>query len=358
MKILCVIDSLGSGGAQRQLVNLAIAFKNRGHAVEFLVYHRQPFFYRVVEDSQIPIHEVIERSYFKRLVRMRTVIRSGDFDTVLSFLEAASFISTVSGFPYRRWRLVVGERSSNPAILTSFKLRFYRFFHLFVDVVVANSRENLRLVKKANPFISKKKLKVIYNLIDLDAWRLYPEKYKYSSGGKFNLVVVASHQYLKNLIGLVEAVNLLDRDEQARLIVNWYGGLRSDNSKSEAEKKINQYQIVSVFSFDDPTRDIVEEVSRADALGLFSFYEGFPNVVCEAMANAKPVIASDVSDISIFIGEKFVFDPKDIYQMRDAIRLLLSMSPSELVEIGKVNESVAVSSFRSEEIVKSYLSLM
>lgn len=29
MKILCVIDSLGSGGAQRQLVNLALAFKDK-----------------------------------------------------------------------------------------------------------------------------------------------------------------------------------------------------------------------------------------------------------------------------------------------------------------------------------------
>ena len=39
MKILCVIDSLGSGGAQRQLVGLAIGFKERGHEVSFLVYH-------------------------------------------------------------------------------------------------------------------------------------------------------------------------------------------------------------------------------------------------------------------------------------------------------------------------------
>jgi len=38
MIILCVIDTLGSGGAQRQLVNIAIGFKERGHTVSFLVY--------------------------------------------------------------------------------------------------------------------------------------------------------------------------------------------------------------------------------------------------------------------------------------------------------------------------------
>ena len=35
MNILCVIDILGSGGAQRQLVNIAIGFKERGHTVSF-----------------------------------------------------------------------------------------------------------------------------------------------------------------------------------------------------------------------------------------------------------------------------------------------------------------------------------
>ena len=33
MRILCVIDSLGSGGAQRQMVNLAVGFKSKGHQV-------------------------------------------------------------------------------------------------------------------------------------------------------------------------------------------------------------------------------------------------------------------------------------------------------------------------------------
>ena len=34
------------------------------------------------------------------------------------------------------------------------------------------------------------------------------------TNGKFNLTVVASHQYLKNLNGLVEAVNFLDEYEK------------------------------------------------------------------------------------------------------------------------------------------------
>lgn len=45
-RILCFIDSLGAGGAQRQLVNLAIGLKKRGYIVHFLVYHVDNFIYQ------------------------------------------------------------------------------------------------------------------------------------------------------------------------------------------------------------------------------------------------------------------------------------------------------------------------
>ena len=44
MKILCVINSLRPGGAQRQLVNLGIGFKEKGHEVSFLAYHNVNFY--------------------------------------------------------------------------------------------------------------------------------------------------------------------------------------------------------------------------------------------------------------------------------------------------------------------------
>lgn len=358
MRILCVIDSLGSGGAQRQLVNLAIAFKAEGHDVEFLVYHSQPFFYEELERHDIRVIEVLESNYLKRIIKMRSVIRSGGYDSVLSFLEAASFICTLAGFPFRRWRLVVGERSANPSILTSFKLRFYRFFHLFVDAVVANSHENVRLIKKANPLISGKKLKVIHNLIDFDRWERKPETYSFRQGGRFNLVVVASHQYLKNLSGLVEAVNLLSVDEKRQLVVNWYGEERSDSSKSEAIGKIDEFDLNDIFVFHEPVSNIESKVSEADGLGLFSIYEGLPNAVCEAMVASKVVIASNVSDVSRFIEDRFVFNPNDAEGIRDAIRKLLAAEMSEILAIGDRNYQIAKKRFDVEKIKKQYISVL
>lgn len=358
MKILCVIDNLGSGGAQRQIVNLAIAFKKRGHEVSFLVYHSDAFYYEALNEHVIPVVEVIEPNYFKRLLKMRKVIRFGDYDSVLSFLEAANFIVTVSGFPYRKWRLVVGERSANPAILTSLKLRFFRFFHFFTDAVVANSHENIKLVKKANPFLSDKNLHVIYNLIDFEMWKPKIDNNTFRQNGKFNLIVVASHQYLKNLNGLVEAVNLLDDNEKSKLIINWYGGERQDNSKADALEKIKKYKLNSVFNFHKPTTNIANKVNQADALGLFSFYEGLPNVVCEAMVNAKPVICSNVSDVSLFLEKEFVVDPKNEVELSLNLKKMLSFTQAQCNSIGSKNRVRALNLFEQSRIINSYLRLL
>lgn len=355
MKVLCVIDSLGSGGAQRQLVNLAISFKEKGNDVSFLVYHSEPFYYATLEEKGIPVLEVIEPNYIKRLLKMRQVIRNGNYDSVLSFLEAANFICEVSGFPFRKWRLVVGERSANPAILKSFKLRFYRFFHIFADVVVANSHENIKLVKKVNPLLSDKKLQVIYNLIDFEKWQPVPEKYVFRKNDKFNLIVVASHQYLKNLAGLVEAVNLLSDEEKKQLVINWYGGERQDNSKIDALRSINEYGLNDVFQFHEPTLDIASKVNEADALGLFSFYEGLPNVVCEAMVNAKPVIASNVSDINLLLKENMIFDANSANSIAERIKQLLALDEDSLDLIGSENKKKALALFDRNYITKSYL---
>lgn len=358
MNILCVIDSLGSGGAQRQLVNLAVAFKAKGHDVELLVYHSDNFYYQYLIEHNINVIEVLEKNYIKRILKMRKTIRNGGYDSVLSFLEAASFIAEISGFPSRKWNLTVGERSANPSILKSFKLKFYRWFHFFATNIVANSHENIKLVKKVNPLLNNEKLHVIYNLIDLEKWQPCKENYIFKKNSKFNLTVVASHQYLKNLNGLVEAVKLLKESEKKQLIIHWYGGERLDNSKTEAIQKIENYNLKANFEFHEPTIEIATKVNEADALGLFSFYEGLPNVVCEAMINSKAVISSDISDVGLFIENKFTFDPRKPIEIAEKIRNLLQLNENELGELGKSNRELAVKIFHKENIVNEYISIM
>lgn len=357
MKILCVIDSLGSGGAQRQLVGLAIGFKERGHDVSFLVYHDENFFRKPLDEEGIPVNKIIEPKYIIRLFKIRRFIRSGNFDSVLSFLESPNLICELSGIPSRNWKLVVGERSADPKILKLIKSRTLRWLHLFADHIVANSNENIRMIREANFLLTPQKCHVIYNILDIDVFK--PAiNYHFRDKGITNLVIVGSHQFLKNLNGLVEAVNILSSDEKKLIRVNWYGAL-ADGSFELAKKKIEEYGLKETFRFHPPTREIHTVLQQADIVGIFSFYEGLPNVLCEAMACSKPVIASAVGDLPIHLVEpELLFDPHDSRSIANVISRIFTLSNEALSQIGYRNLLYSMTAFNKGRIVSEYLELL
>ncbi|MBI9063785.1 MAG: glycosyltransferase [Marinilabiliaceae bacterium] len=363
MKILCVIDSLCFGGAQRQLVELAFAFKEKGHFVTFLTYHHIPFFNSEVEQQGIQISCIEEPNYIRRLFKMRRFIRRGNYHAVLSFLEGANFISEFAGFPYRSWKLVVGERSANPKILKSLKLIFYRWFHFFANYIVANSNSNMYLVRSVNPLLPGSKCQIIYNTVDFS--RFKPLKnFVFWQENKLSLVIAARIQYEKNFTGLMEALLLLDKDELSKLKIDWYGEYNHQpNANALLVKSLNQLRrngFGNIITFHKATHEIRSIIQESDAVGLFSFYEGFPNIICEAMACEKPVICTKVSDVSNFLSHEpnLLCDPANPHSIKESLRYLIQLNRKQLKEIGIKNRIIALERFEKETIVSDYLRLL
>lgn len=363
MKILCVIDSLGSGGAQRQLVELSKGFKDSGYDVSFLVYHDQNFFKIFLEEANITVNAVIESNYIKRLLKMRKYIRHGSFDAVLSFLEAPNFICEISGFPYRKWKLVVGERSAKPGIRKSPILILLRWFHSFADSIVANSNANIRIVLSVNPLLPRSKCSIIYNAIDLDIWK--PSfNYIPQNDDKLKLTVIASHRFVKNLNGLIEALASLSSFEKSKILVEWYGDRVVepffDNSFPEARQKITLLNLDKIITFYPVTIDIIQKIQKTDVIGLFSFYEGMPNTICEGMACGKPVICSAVSDLPSLLSydNNLLFDPYDPQSVRRTLSYLIGLQKEQLSAIGAKNLKIAREKFEKRLIITQYLALL
>src|SRR5690606_20639183 len=104
---------------------------------------------------------------------------------------------------------VEGERSANPQILKSTKLKIYRYFHCLADHIVANSNENMSMVRKVNPFLKEDKCHVIYNMV-----RITDTPMVVNRAAKFKIVVAAGHSYNKNLRNLIKAVSLLSDEKR------------------------------------------------------------------------------------------------------------------------------------------------
>ena len=70
---------------------------------------------------------------------------------------------------------------------------------------------------------------------------------------------------------------------------------------------------MKLFFLNPATNKILDHYQISSALILPSIYEGFPNVVCEALACGLPVLISDVCDNHLFVDRNngYLFDPND-----------------------------------------------
>lgn len=358
-KILCIINNLGSGGAQRQLVNLAVGFRQKGYDVDFLIYAPSVshYYYDIIRRNGMNIMEVDEDNYALRVLKMRRIIHRYQPDVILAFLEVAAFIAEMSSILPHKWKLIVGERSADPRKRTSRRLRFFLHCHRFADYIVANSQANINIIKQVAPELPDAKYRVIYNGLDPDKF-IVDNHFTFCRNTKRNILIASSHRYVKNLRNLIEAVHLLSPDDRNAIHIDWYGNQHlDDNSFEENQKLISDLHLEDIFSFYPPTLDIYDYMCQADAVALFSHFEGFPNALCEGMMLAKPIIATRVSDIPLIIKDPdngFLCSADYPESIAMALEKFISTTPEELKSMGLSNRNKALTLFNKQSILQQY----
>ena len=191
-KILFFIDNLGSGGAQRQIVNIASALKQRGYNVEVLVYQDYPFYKPLLDKKEIPVTLIDAKSKISRIVRVRKYINKAHADVVVAFLETPCFIACVSKIGHKKWKLITNELSAKLSTFTSRRNKLFNWFERFSNAKVANSHNAIDMWRKYYPQYEKK-YSVIYNPVSIpQEWVEYPHEYR--KNGKLRLTVAASYQ--------------------------------------------------------------------------------------------------------------------------------------------------------------------
>ena len=124
---------------------------------------------------------------------------------------------------------------------------------------------------------------------------------------------------------------------------------------------MKELELNDVIEFHPATPEILKQYQQCDIFCLPSLFEGFPNVLCEAMSCGKPVLCGNVCDNARIASDGtngFLFDPTNVEDMVTKMRQLLIMSKEELVSFGKNSRSIAVDLFSKDAFVNKYIELI
>ncbi len=358
MKVLMLLEGLGSGGAERQMCFLADGLRRRGHEVSVATYCPQDFYKPLLDRAGVEHVPLSAEGRLGRARAVRRLLRGRRADVVLAFLQGPCLFAELASLPSRKWGLVVSERIAAPA-RRGFDWR--RELHRLADCVTTNSHTNRLQLEKTVPGLVGKVI-TVYNAVDLGAFRPIPRS-ALSGAGPLRLVVAATYHPRKNVEGLVRAVALLRATRpEVECRVDWYGAVPEDRGVYEgASRLIQELGLSGRFELRPATRDIVGVYQDADAIVLPSHYEGLPNAICEAMACGKPVLMSAVCDAGNLVQEGrngFLFDPRSPEEIARAVASLESLGPAGREALGEESRRMARRMFAPDAYVDRYADIL
>ena len=352
-RILLITENLGSGGAERQLCGLAILLQNRGFEVKVVTYLQRQFYESYLKQYKVDyeFHGELLNKYTRvfSLVRM---LRKYKPNIVISYLPSINISMCLAKIFYS-CLLIVSERSHTMTFDWKTKLR-YNLYRI-ADWIVPNSVSEADNIREHFSFL-RKKIKPIPNFVDVEYFQPIP-KWRINDVPTFLCVgrLIPS----KNVIRLIDAVKLL-ADKNIKLKFCWVGKQYDKKYLLEVQNKIEQYNLENIFYLKDQTENILKEYQLADYFCLPTLYEGYPNVICEAMSCGLPVVCSDVYENSKIVieGENgYLFDPNRVEEIKDSIIKILSLDNLSLNMMKERNRNKVIINNSKESFVEQYISL-
>ena len=355
-RILCLIESIGPGGAERQLTGLAAMLKQHGYQVEVCYYVKKEFYLPYLQENEVESYYLAEAANAKkRFFALRKHIKAFKPDMVISYSTSPSMIVCLLKLLGAKFNLIVSERNTTQQIGKMEKLRF--FLYRWTNHIVPNSHSQAAFINKNFPNLSDK-VRVITNFVDTE--KFSPSVEALPEHEETRMVCVGRLMPQKNLPRFIEAIGKVVNDGY-KIHVDWFGQDLKDAYSEECHNAVKIHNLEGVFFFQEPSSNIQEEYRRADVFCLPSLYEGFPNVLCEAMSCGKPVLCSRVCDNPNIINENnsgLLFDPQDSTDVARVIECYLSFSSEKKESMARIGREIAVGLFSEKTFINKYLELL
>lgn len=294
MKILlyCRTLSLGKGGTERVVAELANEMTNRQHKI-YLAYRTlmgndEPAYPTLPGVGLIPIHEGNAS-----MLEFRTLITHISPDIFVGFYANPFVYESIYLTEGTNIPLVLQECSNPDRVINTNWIRHYEnnSVALLEREVATAAAARIRLTlpeyKNSFPKYIQKNIRAFPNAFTRSIKSSHPqEKTKY-------ILHIGGYKPNKNLLSLLRAFALLKDKYKDWKILLFSHFPQNLDYLNECKNFVYLNNMESNVVFNGPTDDIHAEYDRAKIHIITSLSEGLPNCVCEAMINGVPSIGYD-----------------------------------------------------------------
>jgi glycosyltransferase involved in cell wall biosynthesis len=304
--VLFLIRSLHAGGAERQLVTLAIGLHSRGRAVHVATFYPDGELARELESAGVRVTSLGKRGRWDiaspaaRLIRL---VRRERPAVLHPYLPDPNLLATLLRPLFPRLRLVWGVRAayvdmSKYDVVARIAFSAAALASRGADLIIVNSRAG-EAYHAARGY-PRDRLRVVPNGIDTGRFRPDPEgrerlRTEWGVPREARLVgSVARLDPLKDHATFMRAAaGLADRDPNVRFVCVGGG---PESYARELRRQASDLGLDDRLWWAGARSDLPAVYSALDVFTSTSVGEGFPNVVAEAMACGTPCAVTDAGD--------------------------------------------------------------
>jgi len=297
MKIVLLVSSMNSGGAERVAATLCNAWARREDDVTLMATYsgRGECHYALADGVRLVyLADLVNGGggrilgYGARVGALHRFIKEQTPDIVISFLTNVNIMAALalrgSGIP-----LILSERI-DPGASTDFPayMRWLcRLVYPVADVVTVQTESIASAMRALTPRV--RRIEVIPNPIPEAVFETPPPRRHPQQGERRRLLGMGRLSPQKQMDHLVGAFEALASEHPDVDLWIWGEG----ELKSELERQVREAGLEQRIFLPGRTSTPWAEMAGSEMLVLVSAYEGFPNVMLEAMALGLPCVAYD-----------------------------------------------------------------
>jgi glycosyltransferase involved in cell wall biosynthesis len=306
-KIFLFTSSLSFGGAEKVISNLSNEFSTE-FEVYLIIYKRSSNMYsfsgKVYElDTLYKPKKIKLINFFKRLFYFNEIIKKEKPDIVLSFLDSPNFINVFSSNTKKK---LISIRNSNLKLITY----LYVFLSSFTSTKVICVSDFINRKLSSIFFWKKDFFITINNFVNISEIKaatlelISPQLKKFFE--KPVVTFVGRLEKQKNLTFLIYLAKYFSKfNSNINFLIIGQGSL-----KVFLERKIKQLNLESSVFLLGFQNNPYNFIANSQLLILTSKFEGFPNVLIEAMACSTPIMTYNCkSGINEIFGSDKYKDP-------------------------------------------------